>query len=174
MSDLDDFAGKVMSEDSDESVEDAEDEIEEIADEQEEISNGEKPDKVEPPRLAAKFENIEGAGEQKLPPEIQVVRDYIPDKDDMGQKTRFVKARTVIDVSSAYQLCSLYPELGEDLEEELNDWLDSVERRLTSRHGKSRKEYKEIFKAFLAGRRQDEEGEPGSFMKSLFSAEGGD
>lgn len=133
-------------------------------------------------KLGLRFEDLESAiksreeGEE-LPPAFRFLEKYFPEKGDIGAKGRLESKNMPVNISSLRVLGDLYPELKEaenPMDETVVDWLDNLEKRLTSVEGKSREEYKEILEALLSGLRDT--GKPdekdSSIMRELFTVGG--
>ncbi len=82
------------------------------------------------------------------PPQLQILEQYLPDKEDYSGKTRLNARNQPSTLASIAILTELYPEIDE-LDEALEDWRDDLEKYLTSLEGASRDEFKEILKALL-------------------------
>lgn len=81
---------------------------------------------------------------------VDLLSDYVPEKEDWGAKTK-LKDEQVAKLIAVEMLPDLYPEL-EHRRGLIYQWIDQYEKRLTSVGGMSRAEYHDILVAISGGR----------------------
>jgi len=81
---------------------------------------------------------------------IELLANYLPDTQDYGAKTILDESHPEL-ISALELLPSLYPEVQE-FEDELLQFLNNYEKRLTSVDGRSRDEFVRILEALTGGR----------------------
>ncbi len=125
---------------------------------------------VRPEKVLDKVQS--SSGESDMPPALTFLDKYLPEKEDWATKGRLDRKDMVVNISSLRVIIDVYPEIGEELNEVLQTWLDHLERRLVSVDGASREEYKEILESLLAGihhKAKDEDRMDKSFAQKLFT-----
>lgn len=81
---------------------------------------------------------------------VDLLSDYIPEKEDWAAKTK-LKDEQVAKLIALEMIPDLYPEL-EHRRGLIYQWIDQYEKRLTSVNGMSRAEYHDILIAISGGR----------------------
>lgn len=101
---------------------------------------------------------------------IEFVREYFPEKNNIKQKGRLESNLPVI-LSTVEMFPDMFPELR-GFEEMIYNWIDSIEQRKISVSGKSRKEFENILSSFVAyANRQEDDRRPSSEgYKDLFKS----
>lgn len=131
---------------------------------------------VRPEKVFDKLEDESQSGD--MPPPLRFLEQYMPEKEDWATKGRLDRNNMVINISSLRVLKRLYPEIGDEMDEILQEWLDHVEKRLVSVEGQSRQEYKEILQSLLAGMHHkttsSEDYMSEDFMDKLFRVDKGE
>lgn len=121
-------------------------------------------------RLGVLAEGAPGGRESDTPPELRILNDYIPDKDDLGSKTDLKNAQLAVDISVLRLYPSLFPEF-KMFEDIWQQYLDNIEKRLTTISGKARRDYRKIFEALLAGLRREDEDKTMTTMDRVFGVD---
>lgn len=87
---------------------------------------------------------------------VGLLADYLPEDEDFAAKTILHEDHPA-QLNALEILTQLYPELSE-FEDEIDEWVDQYEKRLTSVEGASRSEFTRILEAMSGSAAKDEEG----------------
>jgi hypothetical protein len=102
---------------------------------------------------------------------IDLLSDYLPERDDYAAKTVITKEQVHL-LAALEQLSVLFDELDE-YDRVIQEWIKAYEKRLTSVHGLSRDEFVKILVAMQGGS-VDSESQRGMLEKVLNSNIGED
>lgn len=126
-------------------------------------------------RISKKTSNKDEEVDPETHP-LKFIDDYTPDKDDMAQKGDLKRAMTTL-FPSADAMLEVFENDDLTLEETMKltkEWLTQVEKRQISVKGKSREDFKDIYKALLGSYSHSEKDQDKSFMQSVFGADRGE
>lgn len=120
-----------------------------MSEDDEEAEGTETPsEEEEPTTKPAEVLDTQEKTQSNVPPQLQILEQYLPERDDYSGKTRLNARNQPSTLASISILTKLYPEIGE-LEGALDEWRDDLEKYLTSLEGASRDEFKQILQALL-------------------------
>lgn len=105
-------------------------------------------------------------GEGKQDNELEIVQDYLPEKEDYKGKTRVTK-KQARQLALIRQMRFAFPELEEDTIEFLIELTEDYERYLTSVEGQSRMEHTQILKSIFGANSEQMEQAQATLMSAI-------
>lgn len=132
------------------------------------MSDSEQPQEQTSPSLDAdKIDKEEdlmfGYGSKDRQP-VELLSDYLPEKEDYAAKTVLTKEQVHL-LAGLEQLTVFFDEI-EQYDDAITQWIEAYEKRLTSVQGLSRQEFLEILVAMQGGS-VDSESQKGMLEKVL-------
>lgn len=112
------------------------------------MSESEKPPDLDADSVQKEEQLMFGYGGKDREP-VELLSDYLPEKQDYAAKTIITKEQVHL-LAALDQMTELFDEL-EDYDEVVEEWIKAYEKRLTSVHGLSRQEFLEIMVSMSGG-----------------------